>query len=134
MPAILVVDDSPTVASTVEWVLRNNGYKVRVERDGLSTFHALRNFNPDLILLDVRLPHVDGIQICNVIRKMPKYLDLPIVMISGLSDQNSIERAMAAGANDYIVKPIEDSTLLEVIHHHLSRRDGANASDEGSSS
>jgi DNA-binding response OmpR family regulator len=118
---ILIVDDSPTVRSTVEWILHNQGHTVRVAGDGLDALHALHTFAPDLLLLDIRLPHIDGFQLCLVIRRMAQYASLPIVMISGLSGKEDIRHALDAGADDYIVKPIEDETLLQVIDQQLAR-------------
>jgi adenylate cyclase len=73
------------------------------------------------LLLDIRLPHIDGFQLCLVIRRMAQYASLPIVMISGLSGKEDIRHALDAGADDYIVKPIEDETLLQVIDQQLAR-------------
>ena len=119
MAKILVIDDSPTISSTLQWLLCNQAHHVSVARDGLSALNALRSFKPDLVLLDIRLPHVDGIQLCRLIRADSRYAGLPVIMLSGLSNQADIERAFDAGANDYIVKPINDETLLAVIDRYL---------------
>jgi DNA-binding response OmpR family regulator len=120
MTTILVVDDSPTVGSTVEWMLRTYGFTVRIARDGISALSALRTYTPDLILLDIRMPHVDGIQVCKLIRNDPTYDTVPVVMLSGLTDQGAISQALSAGANDYITKPVNDATLVMVIEQQLS--------------
>ena len=119
MAKILVVDDSHTIASTVGWLLRNNDHEVRIESDGLAVLNALRVFNPDLLLLDILLPHVDGFQLCLVIRRLAPFADLPIVMMSGLSKPDDIQRALDAGATDYLVKPVDDARLINVINHYL---------------
>jgi DNA-binding response OmpR family regulator len=120
MAKILVIDDSPTVSSTLEWMLCNQCHRVSVARDGLTALNALRSFKPDLVLLDIRLPHIDGIQLCTMIRADSRYRNLPVIMLSGLSSQADIQRAFDAGANDYVVKPVNDDTLLMVIDQYLA--------------
>lgn len=119
MADILVIDDSPTVSITLEWMLRDHGHRVFTARDGLSALNALYAHRPDLILLDIRMPHIDGIQLCSLIRASASYAHVPIIMLSGLSKPNDIERALDAGANDYLVKPVDDKMLLAVINQHL---------------
>lgn len=119
MADILVIDDSPTVSITLEWMLRDHGHRVLTARDGLSALNALTAHRPDLILLDIRMPHIDGIQLCSLIRASASYAHVPIIMLSGLSKPNDIERALDAGANDYLVKPVDDKMLLAVINQHL---------------
>ncbi|MBN1311203.1 MAG: response regulator [Anaerolineae bacterium] len=118
---ILVVDDSPTVGSTVGWILSDCGYSVKVAVDGLSALNALQTYKPDLILLDIKLPHVDGIELCKMIRERTVYSSTPIVMLSGLSAQTAIERAQQAGANNYIVKPVSDEKLIAIIQQELAQ-------------
>jgi DNA-binding response OmpR family regulator len=118
---ILVVDDSPTVGNTVGWILSDRGYSVKVASDGLSALNALQTYKPDLILLDIKLPHVDGIELCKMIRERAVYSAVPIVMLSGLSAQTAIERAQQAGANNYIVKPVNDERLIAIIQQELAQ-------------
>jgi DNA-binding response OmpR family regulator len=116
---ILVIDDSPTVSNTVGWILNDFGYEVRMAPDGLSALSTIHIFKPDLLLLDVKLPHVDGIKLCEMLRNHAAYVSLPIVMLSGLSSQKDIDRALAAGANSYVVKPVNDEKLLAIIRQEL---------------
>ncbi len=88
--------------------------------DGLSALGTIHIFKPDLLLLDIKLPHVDGIKLCEMLRNHTAYASLPIVMLSGLSSQVDIDRALAAGANGYIVKPVNDKTLLAIIQQELA--------------
>ncbi len=127
MAVILVVDDSPTVSSMVEGILSRHGYAVRVAGDGLVALSALRIFSPDLVLLDIRLPHVDGFQLCLVIRRIAKYATLPIVMLSALSDKADIQHATLAGADDYLVKPVDEDKLVKTIERHLAKADHVTA-------
>jgi DNA-binding response OmpR family regulator len=124
--SILVIDDSPTVGSTVGWILNDYGYKIKVVSDGLSALNALHVLKPDLILLDIKLPHVDGIELCKMIRQKMAYSSVPIVMLSGLSSESDIERARQAGANNYIVKPVDDKKLLGIVQQELTKATLAN--------
>ncbi|NDJ35776.1 MAG: response regulator [Chloroflexi bacterium] len=116
---ILVVDDSPTIRSTVEWLLTHRGYTVHVEQTGLAALAALRKFLPDLIVLDVRLEHFDGVDLCGMIRRIPKFSACPIVMLSGLTSEEDKARAFAAGANAYVGKPVHDVEFLSTIEAQL---------------
>lgn len=118
---ILVIDDSPTVSSTVGWILSDYGYEVRVAPDGLSALSTIHVFKPDLLLLDVKLPHVDGIKLCEMLRSHADYASLPIIMLSGLSSEIDIDRALKAGANNYVVKPVNDDKLIAMIQQVLAK-------------
>jgi DNA-binding response OmpR family regulator len=126
---ILVVDDSPTVSSTVEWLLSNRGYRVRVAPDGLSALGAISAFDPDLVLLDIKLPHMDGIQLCEMLRRDVRYASLPIVMLSGISAEADIRRALESGADGYVVKPFNDLELTRIIEERLA--EASSASNNG---
>jgi DNA-binding response OmpR family regulator len=121
MAKILVVEDSPTVASAVECLLRLNGYAVYTARDGLSALASVRAFLPDLILLDILLPHVDGFELCAAIRQNPNYQALPIIMMTALKDETDIRRAYDVGASDYVTKPFREEDLLATVEQHLAK-------------
>jgi DNA-binding response OmpR family regulator len=120
MATILIVEDSLTVASSVECMLRLNGYKVHVARDGLSALASVRAFLPDLILLDILLPHVDGFELCATIRQDPAKESLPIIMMTALTDEENVRRAYRVGANGYVTKPFKEEDLLATVEQHLS--------------
>ena len=117
---ILIVDDSPTIGITTAWILTDHGYQVEVARDGLSALSALRTFSPDLVLLDIRLPHLDGYRLCEILRGKAEYQKMPIIMVSGLSSADSVQRALDAGANQFLAKPVRDERLLAAIKEQLA--------------
>lgn len=117
---ILIVDDSPTVGMTTAWILTHHGYQVKVAKDGLSALSALHTFAPDLVLLDIRLPHLDGYHLCEILRGKAGYQKMPIIMVSGLSSDDSIQRALDAGANQFLSKPVKDEKLLAAIKEYLA--------------
>ncbi len=118
---ILIVDDSPTVGSAVAWGLTHHGYQVRVVRDASEALAMLADFSPGLIILDVRMPSAWGIRLCGMIREQSDYHSVPVIMLSGPSDDGAIESAIAAGCDDHITKPVSDEKLRSVIEMHLAR-------------
>lgn len=129
MSVILVVEDSPTVSHTVKGILSRHGYTVNVAGDGLIALRALRTFEPDLMLLDIRLPHIDGFQLCRVVRRLEKFADLPIVILSSLSSDDDIRRALEAGADTYLTKPIDERRLIQAVEDQLARQPVPSYSD-----
>lgn len=115
MARILVVEDSPTIISAVESILRQGGHDVYTARDGLRAFASLRAFRPEVIFLDILLPHSDGFEICARIRRNPAYTGVRVVMMTSLTDANSVERAYAVGADGYIKKPFTEEQIISEI-------------------
>jgi CheY-like chemotaxis protein len=119
MNNILIVDDSPTVRSTIEWALTDQGYHVSIAQDGLEALAVLQQRQPDLLLLDLFLPFVNGIQICEFIRNHLGWKSMPIIIISGQASKADINRALNAGASNYLLKPIHDVALMETLRTYL---------------
>lgn len=117
---ILVVDDSPTIQTTVGWLLSNAGYQTKIAHDGLTALSLLKGFTPDLIVLDIRLKQIDGYELCMLIRNDPTYAATPIVMLSGLTNDSAIQKSYDVGAADFLPKPVSDQKLVDTIHRHLS--------------
>jgi signal transduction histidine kinase/CheY-like chemotaxis protein len=119
---IMVVDDNPSNLRVLEEMLSNRNYSVRLAINGhlaLTSIHALK---PDLVLLDIRLPDIDGIEICRTLKADPSTQDVPVIFISALHEQEEKLRAFAAGGVDYVTKPFEEKEVLARIHTHLSLR------------
>ena len=119
MARILVVEDSPTLVSTVEIMLRKYGHDVLVARNGLTALSSVRVLAPELVLLDIMLPHVNGLEVCDIIKRNPAYKSLPIIIMSGLNHQEDLERAYDVGANAYIIKPFDEQHLIETVQQQL---------------
>lgn len=121
MARVLVVEDSPTIVSHVESVLREDGHEVYVARDGWSALASVRALVPEIILLDILLPHSNGFDICQTIRKNSAYKPMKVVMMTSLVDDESIRRAYEVGANGYIKKPFTNRDLHTELDHQLSK-------------
>jgi len=103
---VLVVDDDPTMRLLVREALEPHGLDVEEAPDGARALALFRVSKPNLVLLDVQMPGLDGFTVCEEIRRLPGSLHTPVVMITGLDDVESVRRAYEAGATDFITKPI----------------------------
>jgi twitching motility two-component system response regulator PilG len=118
-PVVLVVDDSPTVRKIVQLTLQRERIQVVTAGDGLSALAAVSDEEPDLILLDIMLPRMDGYNICQVIRKNMAYKDMPIIMLSGKDGLFDKMRGKLAGSTEYITKPFDSAELVATVKRYL---------------
>lgn len=116
---ILAVDDSLTVRKIVSISLERLGYRVSTAADGMQALAKLNEETPDLILLDITMPRMDGYQVCKVIKKNPYTKDIPVVMLSGKDGFFDKVKGKMAGATDYITKPFREITLTRAIERYL---------------
>ncbi|NUP89023.1 MAG: response regulator [Candidatus Sumerlaeia bacterium] len=117
---ILLADDEEDVKTIVEVFLQSKGFEVVTAFDGLSALDLVRTERPDLILLDVMMPVVNGFEVCTRLKSDPATRDIPIIMLSAMGQAESVDRGLAAGAADYMVKPFDPVQLLEMIQRHLA--------------
>ena len=112
---VLVVDDSVTVRKVTSRLLERNGMNVLTAKDGIDALAILEEHTPDLMLLDIEMPRMDGFEVAIQVRNDPRLMRLPIIMITSRTGQKHRDRAMAIGVNDYLGKPYQESVLLESI-------------------
>jgi twitching motility two-component system response regulator PilG len=117
---ILVVDDSPTVRKIVKVTLTKMGCQVVMAEDGLEALAKIEDEKPDLILLDIIMPRMDGYQVCSLIKKKPHYKHIPVVMLSGKDGFFDKVRGRLAGSTGYITKPFQPHVLTETVEKHLT--------------
>ncbi len=122
LETILVIDDSPTNLEVLHATLVNAGYEVRVEMDGNSGIEQVKNNPPDLILLDVMMPGIDGFETCRKLQANPSTKEIPIIFITALSDSVEKVKGLSLGAVDYITKPFHQKEVLARIKLHLKLR------------
>ncbi|MEM7585114.1 MAG: response regulator [Acidobacteriota bacterium] len=120
-PRVLVVDDSATVRSLVAKALERRSYEPMLASNGMEALARLQEAVPDLILLDVTMPHLDGFKICRVIKENDLTAHVPVIFLSGKDGFLDKVRGRMAGAADYLTKPVSAKTLLEVIDRHCDR-------------
>jgi len=112
---VLVVDDSVTVRKVTSRLLERNDMNVLTAKDGIDALAVLEEHTPDLMLLDIEMPRMDGFEVATQVRNDPRLMRLPIIMITSRTGQKHRDRAMAIGVNDYLGKPYQESVLLESI-------------------
>ncbi len=118
MSRILIVEDEAPLAETVAYNLREEGYKVYVAPDGLSALELLKTEKPDIVLLDVMLPGIDGLEVCRLIRKES---DVPVLMLTAKSREIDKVVGLEVGADDYITKPFGMMELIARVRAALRR-------------
>jgi diguanylate cyclase (GGDEF)-like protein len=118
---VLAVDDDPTVLGLVRAVLEPAGLRVVGVGDPLTFWDTLQATNPDLLILDIELPNMDGIQLCRAVRAEPRWAQLPILFLTGRSDPEAVQRVYAAGADDFVAKPIVGPELVTRARNRLER-------------
>jgi len=125
---VLVVDDEPHVADSLRYLLSTEGYLVRTARDGRNALLSFSEWQPALIVADLRMTPMGGIELCRRIRTASS---VPIIVVSGEDGERSKVEALDAGADDYVVKPFHTSELLARVRAALRRRHGAAADPAG---
>ena len=113
---ILVVDDDEALSEMIGIVLRNDGFEPTFCADGSQALAAFRSARPDLVLLDLMLPGIDGIEVCRAIRAES---DTPIVMLTAKSDTSDVVRGLESGADDYVPKPFKPAELVARVRARL---------------
>jgi twitching motility two-component system response regulator PilG len=118
-PVVVVIDDSPTIRKIMELTLQRMDLRVVSAASGVVGLAAVAEHNPVIIFLDIVLPNVNGYQLCQVIKRNPRYQHIPVIMLSGKDGIFDKVRGRLAGANDYITKPFEPGAVLAAVRKHL---------------
>ena len=122
MPArILVVEDNPMNMKVVLMTLKRYGYTMLEAVDGEQALEVATKEKPDLILMDIQLPKIDGLEVTRRLRKMPAFKRTPIIALSAYAMKGDREKGMEAGLDDYLSKPVNTRELPKVIEDRLSR-------------
>lgn len=117
-PKILIVDDEPGLSRAISLQLENNGFETLIAYDGLSGIQKIEDENPDLIVLDIMLPKMDGFTVCEKIRE---FSNIPIIMVTARATEEDIIKGFEVGADDYVTKPYRIKELIARINAVLWR-------------
>lgn len=120
--SVLVVDDEPMARTLLRLMLIRSGYEVVEAVDGYDALDKLKITTPDLIILDVMMPGMDGFAVCSTIRANPALDYLPVIMLSAKSDLLSAQRGIEAGATKYLTKPISPDDLTKHVNDVLTAK------------
>ena len=122
MPTILVVDDEPSIRGLLRAALDGNGYRLLDAADGASALQIAQRERPDLILLDIALPGLSGLEVCRRLRANPATAETPVLLLSGIVQAGEQREATKAGAQGVIAKPFSPAALVTQIEDALRRR------------
>jgi CheY-like chemotaxis protein len=120
-PTILVVDDEEIMRNAMKRILENEGYKVNLAEDAMALSKVLEHMQLDLILLDINLPWVDGLELCSILKRHPVLRQVPLILISGRRSKEDVEKGFEAGCDDYITKPFELESMSQAVSKALKR-------------
>ncbi len=118
--SVLVVDDEPLTQDLLRLMLEPAGFRVTGADDGLEALRLVKENQPDVMILDVMMPDMDGLTVCKTLREDVETADLPIIMFSGKTHLNAIEEGLEAGANRYLAKPMSRMDLIQNLREVLA--------------
>jgi twitching motility two-component system response regulator PilG len=116
---VLVVDDSETIRRSAEIFLRLTGLEVILSSDGFDALSKISDFNPDLILVDIMMPKLDGYQLCQIVKQNPAHAKTPVIMLSSKDGVFDRARGRIAGSDQYLTKPFTRDGLLAAVNEQL---------------
>ncbi len=117
---VLLVDDEPDILVTVKKLLWMNGYEVETALDGAEALEKIGTYTPDILVLDIMMPNVNGYQVCHHVRAKPETSDMPIIILSAKAQPYDKYWGEKIGANDYLTKPFDNKELVNKIADLLS--------------
>ncbi len=118
---ILVVDDEPMIVRLMEFILARQGHQMLAAVNGEEALEKIRAHKPDLVLLDIMMPRIDGYEVAQQLRADPETARLPIIMLSAKAQGEDIRRGAEVGVDAYVTKPFSPEHLVQVVTEHLQR-------------
>ena len=128
---ILVVDDSETIRRSAEIFLRLSGMETLLASDGFDALAKICDYNPDLILVDIMMPRLDGYQMCQIVKQHPKHAQVPVIMLSSKDGVFDRARGNIAGSDEYLTKPFTRDMLINTINAHLNPKSSTGSAQDG---
>jgi len=119
IPKVLIVDDDPNILMSLEFLMRKNGYEVFIARNGSEAMELLEQNTPDLALLDIMMPDVDGYEICKHVKTSDQLKSCKIVFISAKTKESDIQKGYDSGADLYITKPFSTKNVVSKVKELL---------------
>ncbi len=118
-PKILIVDDESNIVIPLQFLMEQNGYSTLVARSGEEALEMISKERPDLILLDIMLPGVDGFEVCEIVRLNPKWRNTRIIFLTAKGRDVDIAKGMVLGADEYITKPFSNQQIIDAVKRLL---------------
>ena len=116
---ILIVDDEPNVVVPIQFLMEQQGYRVMIAERGEDALDLIFQYKPDLVLLDIMLPGIDGYEVCEIVRLNPNYRDVKIIFLTAMGREFEIAKGLALGADAYITKPYSNAELVAKVNELL---------------
>jgi len=116
---VLIVDDEPNIVVPIEFLMEQNGYSVLVAGSGEEALEIIAKYEPDLVLLDIMLPGIDGYEVCEIIRLSPKWQKIKIIFLTAKGRDVDVAKGMVLGADAYVIKPFSNIDILENVRKLL---------------
>jgi DNA-binding response OmpR family regulator len=116
---VLIVDDEENIVISMEFLLNQAGYALEIARNGQEALTKVATFAPDLILLDVMMPKINGFEVCRRVRENPAWQTIKIIMLTAKGREVEVTKGLALGANAYIIKPFSTKELMAQVDHIL---------------
>lgn len=116
---VLIVDDEPNIVVPIEFLMEQNGYSVLVAGSGEEALEIIAKYEPDLVLLDIMLPGVNGYEVCEIIRLNPEWQEMKIIFLTAKGRDVDMAKGMVLGADAYIIKPFSNVDILENVRKLL---------------
>jgi DNA-binding response OmpR family regulator len=120
---VLIVDDEPGIIVALQFLMEQNGYETLVAFSGEEAMEAVVRHHPDLILLDIMLPVVDGFEVCQRVRENPDWKDIRIILVTALGSEVNVTKGLDLGADAYVTKPFANVELVAKVKELLECRD-----------
>ena len=120
---ILITDDNPVNLKVVKAILDKNGYRTATAMDGAECIEATKKLKPNLILLDINMPEMSGIQVCKVLRQDQQTKDIPVIFVTANTDDETLKESFESGGTDYVRKPVNRIELLARIKSALDQKE-----------
>ena len=124
---VLIVDDEPDILEIISYNLAKEGYEIVTAKNGIEALEKVTFFKPDLVILDIMMPKMNGVEVCKILRSKPEYNDTLIIFLTALSDETSQIKGLETGADDYVSKPISPKILVSrvnAIFRRLNKEEG----------
>ncbi len=114
-PKILIVDDEPNIVIPLQFLMEQNGYRTLVAQSGEEALEMISKEKPDLVLLDIMLPGVDGFEVCEIIRLNPEWRHTRVIFLTAKGRDVDIAKGMVLGADEYITKPFSNQQIIDAV-------------------
>jgi DNA-binding response OmpR family regulator len=118
---ILIVDDEPNIVVPIQFLMEQQGYWVMIAERGEDALDLIYQYKPDLVLLDIMLPGIDGYEVCEIVRLNPKYRKVKIIFLTAKGREEEIAKGLALGADAYITKPYSNAELVAKVKELLGK-------------